>query len=727
MYNRGSLLDVKGNDMDYLAELNPSQRQAVETVSGPLLVIAGAGSGKTRVLTYRIAHLISAHKVPPYRILAVTFTNKAAAEMKERIASLIGPVAQDVWMGTFHSICVRILRAEGHRLGYRSNFQIFDTLDQTAVVRECLAELNLDQKRFDPSSILASISRAKDRLLAPSQYSDEASDFWEKKVAQVYARYQGKLEKNNAMDFDDLIMLTVMLLQNYKEVREKYQSRFAYIMVDEYQDTNHAQYELVHLLAAAHGNLCVVGDEDQSIYAFRGADIRNILEFEKDFPQAKVIKLEENYRSTKCILGAANSVIAHNTERKPKELWTSNPQGEEVIFFQGETERHEAAFIGDQIGRLVQESGYQLADFALLYRTHAQSRVLEEEFMRRGIPYRIVSGLRFYERKEIKDILAYLRLCANPDEDFSFMRVVNSPRRGIGDATLAKVAEFSASRGLSLFASLRYVDEIPGLTGKVRQALGEFYNLINAAAFSVETVGITGLTELLLRESGYLDMLRQQRDEQAPVRIENLNEFLSVTQQFEKENGDAGLPAFLEHVALISDVDNYDQGANVVNLMTLHAAKGLEFAVVFVCGMEDGIFPHSRALWEPGQLEEERRLAYVGMTRARERLFLTCARARTIFGTTSYNQVSQFIKEIDPRYIRDFRGPVKRPTVSASPDPKPVSPADYKAGDKVRHRMWGEGMVVSVKASGDDVQLSIAFADRGIKTVIASLAPIEKI
>jgi len=713
--------------MDYLAELNPSQRQAVETVSGPLLVIAGAGSGKTRVLTYRIAHLISAHKVPPYRILAVTFTNKAAAEMKERIASLIGPVAQDVWMGTFRSICVRILRAEGHRLGYRSNFQIFDTLDQTAVVRECLAELNLDQKRFDPSSILASISRAKDRLLAPSQYSDEASDFWEKKVAQVYARYQGKLEKNNAMDFDDLIMLTVMLLQNYKEVREKYQSRFAYIMVDEYQDTNHAQYELVHLLAAAHGNLCVVGDEDQSIYAFRGADIRNILEFEKDFPQAKVIKLEENYRSTKCILGAANSVIAHNTERKPKELWTSNPQGEEVIFFQGETERHEAAFIGDQIGRLVQESGYQLADFALLYRTHAQSRVLEEEFMRRGIPYRIVSGLRFYERKEIKDILAYLRLCANPDEDFSFMRVVNSPRRGIGDATLAKIAEFSASRGLSLFASLRYVDEIPGLTGKVRQALGEFYNLINAAAFSAETVGITGLTELLLRESGYLDMLRQQRDEQAPVRIENLNEFLSVTQQFEKENGDAGLPAFLEHVALISDVDNYDQGANVVNLMTLHAAKGLEFAVVFVCGMEDGIFPHSRALWEPGQLEEERRLAYVGMTRARERLFLTCARARTIFGTTSYNQVSQFIKEIDPRYIRDFRGPVKRPTVSASPDPKPVSPADYKAGDKVRHRMWGEGMVVSVKASGDDVQLSIAFADRGIKTVIASLAPIEKI
>lgn len=705
--------------MDYLEELNPGQREAVETVDGPLLVIAGAGSGKTRVLTYRIAHLISAHNVPPYCILAVTFTNKAAEEMKERIAGLIGPAAEDIWMGTFHSICVRILRAEAKRLGYRSNFQIFDSVDQTALVRECLRELNLDPKRFDPGSILASISRAKDQLLTPAQYRAAAADFWEKKVAQVYARYQAKLEQNNGMDFDDLIMLTVMLLKEYGDVREKYQSRFSYILVDEYQDTNRAQYELVHLLAEAHGNLCVVGDEDQSIYAFRGADIRNILEFEKDFPNAKVIKLEENYRSTKRILAAANSVIAHNTERKPKKLWTNNPQGEEVVFFQGDNERDEAAFIGEQINQLMRDAGYTFADFAVLYRTHAQSRVLEEEFMRRGVPYRIVSGVRFYERKEIKDILAYLRLCANPDEDFSFMRIVNCPRRGIGDASLTKLAEFAANRGLSLFASLRFVDEIPGLTGKVRQALGEFYNLINAAAFSADTVGITGLTELLLQQSGYLEMLRQQRDEQAPVRLENLNEFLSVTQQFERETPGADLAAFLEHVALISDVDSYDEDADVVNLMTLHAAKGLEFPVVFICGMEDGIFPHSRALWEPGQLEEERRLAYVGMTRAKERLFLTCARMRTIFGATSYNSVSQFVKEIEPGLIRDFRSP--------EPEAPAASSGDYKAGDKVFHRIWGEGLVVSVKESGNDVQLSIAFPDRGIKTVLAGLAPLEKI
>ncbi|MGI6149015.1 MAG: DNA helicase PcrA [Firmicutes bacterium] len=715
--------------MDYLQALNPSQRQAVETINGPLLVIAGAGSGKTRVLTYRIAHLIQAHKVPPYRILAVTFTNKAAQEMQERIMDLVGPAAADVWMGTFHSICVRILRADGHRLGYRSNFQIFDTVDQTAVVRECLVELNLDSKRFDPSSILASISRAKDSLLSPAQYSEAAADFWEKKVAQVYGKYQAKLEKSNAVDFDDLIRLTVMLLDNYPEVLEKYQNRFSYILVDEYQDTNHAQYKLVHLLASGHGNLCVVGDEDQSIYAFRGADIRNILEFERDFPQAKVIKLEENYRSTKRILDAANSVIAHNTSRKPKQLWTSNPPGEEVVFFQGDSEREEAAFIAEQINRLVQEKGYQLADFAVLYRTHAQSRVLEEEFMRRGTAYRIVSGLRFYERKEIKDILAYLRLCYNPDDDYSFMRVVNCPRRGIGDATLAKVADFAASRGLSLFASIDHLHEVSGLSGRTKAALSEFCNLIKAGAFAVETVGITGLTELLLRDSGYLEMLRQQRDEQAPARLENLNEFLSVTQQFEKESSGADLGAFLEHVALISDVDNYDREANVVNLMTLHAAKGLEFPVVFMCGMEDGIFPHSRALWEPGQIEEERRLAYVGMTRARERLFLTCARVRTIFGTTGQNPVSQFIKEIDAGLIRDFRS-LDRPPQAAPlrDDQRGVTAAqDYKAGDRVRHRIWGEGLVVAVKGSVGDLQLSIAFPDKGIKTVLAHLAPIEKL
>lgn len=713
--------------MDYLEALNPSQRQAVETVTGPLLVIAGAGSGKTRVLTYRIAHLLSAHHVPPYRVLAVTFTNKAAQEMKDRVSALVGPDAESVWMGTFHSLCVRILRAEAEKLGYQRNFQIFDTVDQIAVIKDCLTELNLDPKRFDPRSILSSISRAKDSLLTPAQYDKEAADFWENKVAQVYAKYQAKLERNNAMDFDDLIMLTVMLFQNNAEVREKYQNRFQYIMVDEYQDTNRAQYELVHILSATHGNLCVVGDEDQSIYAFRGADIRNILDFEKDFPQAKIIKLEENYRCTQHILDAANSVIANNTERKPKKLWTSNPTGEKVTFFQGESERDEARFIADQINSLMREEGFKLSDFALLYRTHAQSRVCEEEFMRRGIPYRIVSGLRFYERKEIKDVLAYLRLVHNPNEDYSFMRIVNSPRRGIGDATLAKLADYSQEQGISLFASLAQVDSIPGLTARIKTTLREFYNLINAAAFAVGTIGITDLTEGILQESGYLEMIRQQRDEQASARLENLNEFLSVTQQFEKEHGGADLAAFLEHVALISDVDNYDQGAEVVNLMTLHAAKGLEFPVVFMCGLEDGIFPHSRAIWEPGQLEEERRLAYVGMTRAEKRLFLTCARTRTLFGMTNQNPVSQFVKEIDPNVISEYDEVKRGPQLGNRTISQSAGTTQFSAGDRIRHKVWGEGMVVSVSAAADDVQLKIAFPDKGIKTVIAHLAPIEKV
>ncbi len=723
--------------MDYLEALNPSQRQAVETVSGPVLVLAGAGSGKTRVLTYRIAHLLKWHQVPPYRILAVTFTNKAAQEMKERVINLVGPEAEAVWMGTFHSLCVRILRADGDKLGYQRNFQIFDTTDQIAVLKDCLTELNLDSKRFDPRSLLASISRAKDQLMTPSQYEEQAADFWENKVAQVYAKYQRKLEKNNAVDFDDLIMLTVMLLKNNTAVREKYQNRFEYIMVDEYQDTNRAQYELIHILSALHENLCVVGDEDQSIYAFRGADIRNILDFEKDFPHAKVIKLEENYRSTQRILDAANSVIANNTERKPKKLWTSNPPGELVTFYQGMNERDEAAFIASQIESLARTEKRSLSDFALLYRTHAQSRVFEEEFMRRGIAYRIVSGLRFYERKEIKDLLAYLRLVHNSDEDYSFLRVVNVPRRGIGPATIDKITEYSEAHGLSLFAAIGRVDEIPGLTGKVKASLQEFYNLINAAAFVVDTVGITGLSEQLLRESGYMEMLRDQRDEQAAARIENINEFLSVTQQFERENDPADLAGFLEHVALISDVDNYDQSADVVNLMTLHAAKGLEFPVVFMCGMEDGIFPHSRSLWEPGQLEEERRLAYVGMTRARERLFLTCAQTRTIFGMTSQNPVSQFVREIDPELIKDYREELEdaqpnRLRVRDSSTRSRSKPAlggnsDFKAGDRVRHKVWGEGMVVSVSSSADDVMLQIAFPDQGIKTVIARLAPIEKL
>lgn len=716
--------------MEYLHGLNPNQQLAVTTIDGPLLVVAGAGSGKTRVLTTRIAHMIRAHQVPPYKIVAVTFTNKAAEEMQERLESLIGPAASQAFMGTFHSLCVRLLRIEVEHSGYQPGFQIFDQTDQLAVVRECLKELNLDPKRVAPKQVLGAISKAKDELITPEEYPASGGDYWEQTVAKVYTKYQEKLQRNNALDFDDLIMVTVRMFKQNPEVLAKWQNRFDYILVDEYQDTNQAQYVLVQLLAERSGNICVVGDEDQSIYAFRGADIRNILEFEKDFPGAKVVKLEENYRSTGAILGAANSVIKNNTERKEKALWTKRGEGEKVVFHQADNERYEANFVGKTIEQLRREAGCDYKDFTVLYRTHALSRVFEEEFMRTGIPYRIISGVRFYERKEIKDLLAYLRLIHNPQNDVSFLRIVNVPKRGIGDATIARLSEYAAQFGISLFESLSYLTGIDGLSPRFAKALTEFRVLIDGLRMQLGDFTITELTEAVLNQSGYLADLQAQGDEDAQIRMENLQEFLSLTRQFETENAATDLGAFLEYVALISDVDTYDDDADAVSLMTVHASKGLEFPVVFIVGLEEGVFPHSRSAVEEGQLEEERRLAYVAMTRAKDRLFLTCSRERTLYGTTRPNPISTFVGEIDEQYLEaTMKSPLGLPSIVPQRKSKLSSvESDYKVGDKVRHKTWGEGMVVSVGESGGDVQLKLAFpAPHGIKTVIAHLAPITKI
>ncbi|HHT69623.1 MAG TPA: DNA helicase PcrA [Firmicutes bacterium] len=717
--------------MDYLQNLNPNQRLAVTTVEGPLLVIAGAGSGKTRVLTMRIAHLINEHQVPPYAIAAVTFTNKAAQEMRERVEGLVGPRSAEVFMGTFHSLCVRILRVEVTHSGYQPNFQIFDQADQLSVLKECLKELNLDPKQVAPKQILASIGKAKDELITPEQYPVSGGDFWAQTVSRVYEKYQEKLQRSNALDFDDLIMATVKMFQKHPDVLRKYQQRFRYILVDEYQDTNMAQYMLVRMLAQERGNICVVGDEDQSIYAFRGADIRNILEFEKDFPGAVVVKLEENYRSTKTILGAANSVIRNNTERKEKTLWTNRDQGEQVVFHQGENERDEARFVADTISRLRGEEARSFKDFTILYRTHALSRVFEEEFMRKGVPYRIVAGLRFYERKEIKDLLAYLRLIHNPDNDLAFLRIVNVPKRGLGDATIARLAAYAEQFDISLFQALSYLEGIDGLSGRFKNALEAFRILIDGFRMQLGDFTLTELTRSVLEQSGYLRELESEGDSEALARIENLQEFLSVTSQFETDVSPTDLGALLEHVALINEVDSYDSTADAVSLMTLHGSKGLEFPVVFIVGLEEGIFPHARSSFEEEQLEEERRLAYVGMTRAEDRLYLTCSRQRTLYGTTKMNPISTFVTEIDSEYVEQVGAVRSMPSLKGIlPPSRPkasTSNAAYKAGDKVRHKTWGDGMVVSVADSGGDLQLSIAFPNQGIKTVIAHLAPITKI
>ncbi len=756
--------------MDWLADLNEAQREAVMHVDGPLLVVAGAGSGKTRVLTYRIAYLMLEHGVPPYAIMAVTFTNKAAREMRERIESLVGGMAEKVWMGTFHATCVQILRRHADAIGYSRDFLIFDTADQLTVIRECFKELNIDPKHLDPRAVRAEISQAKNERIEPESYREAATDFRDRQIARIYEAYQAKMFEAKAFDFDDLLVRTVDLFEAAPDVLRSYQDRFRYILIDEYQDTNHVQYLLVKMLAALHRNLCVVGDADQSIYKFRGADIRNILDFERDYPDAKVIMLEENYRSTANILAAANAVIENNVDRPKKKLYTKNPPGSLIGLYRAMDERGEASFICDEIERLRREESIELQDVAVLYRTHAQSRALEEELIRRAINYRIVAGLRFYERKEIKDLLAYLRVIANPADVFSLRRIINVPKRGIGEVTLARLEAFAADQQITLYEAMQRVNEVEGLGPAVAKRILAFVDMIEDMRLRGRELGIAGLTEYTLRASGYQRSLQEEATVEAETRLENLREFISVAAQFEEENPEADLNAFLEHVALVSDVDVMDDDARAVTLMTLHSAKGLEFPVVFIMGMEEGIFPHSRSMWDAGELEEERRLCYVGMTRAQRHLYLVCARSRRIFGQTMNAVPSRFLDEVPEHLVEDLnerydkelhearaqlmqrnarerqetgwfghtpaineRGGLR--VIPGGRSPLPAAQAGaaaqqkgyFKPGDRIRHPKWGTGTVIQIEQAGPDEVLTLAFPDIGVKKVMAGVVPIEKL
>lgn len=629
-----------------LKNLNKEQKEAVFNTEGPLLVFAGAGSGKTRVLTYRIAYLIEEKGVYPSNILAITFTNKAANEMKERVQSLLN-CSYDMWVSTFHSACVRILRMETEALeGYKKNFIIFDGNDQEKLIKECLKELNYNEKNFPPREILSAISNAKDQLMGPAKFKDRyGRDFRLKKIGDIYTLYQKKLKANNAMDFDDILFNTVKLFENNEDILRKYQHKFKYIMVDEYQDTNNCQYKLVNLLAKEHGNLCVVGDDDQSIYSWRGADIRNILNFEKDFPNAKVIKLEQNYRSTQTILDAANNVIKNNRGRKSKRLWTEKGGGVPIVYYKAFNERDEADFIIGEIDRLTFSDMKSLKDFAILYRTNAQSRVIEELCMARGIPYKIVGGHRFYERKEVKDVMAYLRVLQDPEGDISLKRIINVPKRGVGKATTEALEKYARDNGDSLYGALLSIDSVDGIGKKAKNNIKEFVSLMAELMTIAEKGKASEIIEEVIERSGYLKEL-EGGDEEDKGRADNIKELVSAAIEYENKNEDSSLLGFLENLALMSDIDGLDEGRDGITLMTLHSAKGLEYPVVFISGMEDGLFPSLRSTFDDYRLEEERRLMYVGITRAKEKLYFTSAFERTLFGNTSYTMDSRFLKEI---------------------------------------------------------------------------------
>lgn len=640
-----------------IKRLNPEQRRAVETTEGPLLIMAGAGSGKTRVLTHRIAYLIATRKAPPWGILAITFTNKAAREMKERVSKLIGPEGDDIWVSTFHSMCVRILRKDIDRIGFSSNFTILDSSDQLSVIRGCMKDLNIDTKKFEPKAIQAAMGAAKNELISPERYAQKVGDHFESLVAQVYKAYQKRLRANNSLDFDDLIMTTIDLFKQVPEVLDFYQKKFKYVHVDEYQDTNRAQYMLCNMLADKHKNICVVGDSDQSIYGWRGADITNILNFEEDYPNATTILLEQNYRSTANILNAANAVIQQNVGRKPKNLWTDSGEGNLIKVYQADTEHDEGYFVTSEIKKNQME-GKSYSDHAILYRTNAQSRVIEEILIKSEIPYQIVGGVKFYDRKEIKDVLAYLRLISNPDDDISLERIVNVPKRGIGATTIAKLSEAGTARGISIMKVIADMDLVD-ISPKTKNTLREFHTMIESLNRMQEYLSVTELTEKLLELSEYKLELQREGTLESKARVENIDEFLSVTQEFEKRNEDKTLLSFLTDLALIADIDTMDKDdeqSDAVVLMTMHSAKGLEFPVVFIIGMEEGVFPHSRTFQDNEELEEERRLAYVGITRAEKQLFLTCARTRTLFGRTNSSPPSRFLKEI-PEELKEDASP----------------------------------------------------------------------
>ena len=762
-----------------LEGLNDKQYEAVVNTEGPCLVIAGAGSGKTKVLTHKIAYLIEENGVKPWNILAITFTNKAAKEMGERVEKLVGDATSDMWLGTFHAICVRILRKYIDRIGFKSSFVIFDTTDQRTMVKQCIKELNLDDKLFTDRGVLAEISNAKNDMLDPDSYLARANgDFRKEKIAEVYEMYQSRLKKNNAIDFDDIINFTIKILMENPDVLEYYSDKFHYVLIDEYQDTNKSQFTLVTLLAGKHGNITAVGDNDQGIYSFRGADISNILNFERDFPGTKIIKLEQNYRCTGNILNAANNVIKNNETKYKKELWTKNEEGVLPRLFIGDDEYGEARFIAEQVEHLKRQEYYHYSDFAVLYRMNSQSRAIEEILRREDIPYKIVGGLKFYERKEIKDIIAYLRLVQNSDDDLSLQRVINEPKRGIGKTSLDQVSDIGAKTGISMFETIKRADEF-GLS-RVAAASEDFIKIIEELSRQKDDLSISELVKEILNKSGYARALENENTVEAENRIQNLEEFLTVTMEFEEEEADNSLEDFLEGITLSSDIDAVEDSEDSVTLMTLHSAKGLEFPVVFLVGMEEGIFPGYKSIGEQKELEEERRLCYVGITRAKNNLFLTCAKRRSIFGSTSCNPVSRFVKEIpkecldgseeleEKTFARDdyedskytwrygagasaYGSKVKTYKFNEIPEPAfaastpkefkfrtaesflnslnkqndDIDLSKYEKGQRVFHKKFGEGTISNLEPEGDDIKVDIDFDKAGHKRLMARFAGLE--
>ena len=762
---------------DILKGLNDKQYEAVTSTEGPCLVIAGAGSGKTKVLTHKIAYLIQEKGAKPWEILAITFTNKAANEMKERIGNLIGEAAADLWMGTYHSICVRILRRFIDRIGFDSSFIIFDTSDQKTLIKNCLKDLAIDDKLFTDRSVLSEISNAKNEMLEPDQYQIRANgDFRKEKIATIYELYQKRLKENNAIDFDDIINYTIRILRENADILEYYANKFKYILVDEYQDTNKAQFTLVTLFASVYKNITVVGDNDQGIYSFRGADISNILNFERDFPGTKIIKLEQNYRCTGNILKAANSVIKNNEVKYKKELWTQNEEGSLPKVYQAKNEYDEGSYIVEQIEHLKREEYYQYSDFAVLYRMNTQSRAIEDILRRENIPYKIIGGLKFYERKEIKDIIAYLRLIQNIADNLSFRRIINEPKRGIGKTSLDKIEQLANENGTSMYEILKNADAF-GLN-RVFLNSREFINCIEELREQKEKLTISELIKQILNKTGYTKALENENTIEAENRIENLEEFLTVAIEFEEEAAESGLSQFLEGITLSSDIDDLEENEDYVTLMTLHSAKGLEFKVVFLVGMEEGIFPGYKSIGEPKELEEERRLCYVGITRAKENLFLTCSKQRTIFGSTSYNPISRFLQEIpkelldgyeeafgeteeaDSQFkdsnvhwsygnnhstVKTYKIEQKEPAIAAksastvfafrtaesflnSLSKKTNTTVDlsqYKSGVRVFHKKFGEGTINQVEPEGEDLKVDIQFDKVGHKRLMAKFANLE--
>ncbi|MDH3605751.1 MAG: DNA helicase PcrA [Acidimicrobiia bacterium] len=721
------------------ADLNPAQREAVAATDGPVLVVAGAGSGKTRVLTYRIAHLVDDLEVSPYQILAITFTNKAASEMKERVGHLVGPVVDSMWVSTFHSACVRILRREATRFGYNSSFSIYDSADSLRLITYCLRDLDLDTKRFPPRSIRAAISNAKNELVDHETFAAQGSGYFHEQVSEVYRLYQQRLMEASAMDFDDLLKVTVELLGAFPEVLSHYQDRFRYILIDEYQDTNHAQYMLVKMLAEKHGNLCVVGDSDQSIYAFRGANIRNIIEFERDYPDARIVLLEQNYRSTQNILDAANAVISNNPARQPKQLWTDEGGGDKIRRYEAQDERDEAAYVSEKIGELEQE-GLAARDMAIFYRTNAQSRVLEEVFARYGIPYQVVGGTKFYERREVKDGFGYLQVLINPDDQVALKRIINSPKRQIGDTSVGHIDRFAQAEGITFYDALLKVHDIAGVSSRAARSVTDFLGLLDFLREKAEG-GPRAAVEAVLSESGLVQAFEAERTVEALGRVENMKEMLTIAEEFEESgpgresadgtpwvelDGMARLQLFLETVSLVNETDVLDDTGHsgAVTLMTLHNAKGLEFPVIFMVGLEDGVFPHMRSLGEPAEMEEERRLFYVGVTRAEQRLFLINAVQRALWGAPNFNGPSRFLREIPDGLLEEESRVNRDRRESMTPRPDPIS--DVSAGEMVIHDHWGRGTVISVAGEGDKAEAVVEFDGGGQKTLLLAWAPLHK-